>query len=76
MEQCQGKTKSGARCKRSVSADFPFCSYHADQVGGHAPESESGDDTEKCDSIDTLVVAAALGAAVIVVVAVGKLFRL
>ncbi len=85
MDQCQGRTKAGNRCKRSASAGFLYCSTHADQArtgrsgtkspGADAPEILVGTPEER-GALDTLIVAAALGAAVVVVFAFGKLLRL
>jgi hypothetical protein len=83
MGQCLGKTKSGSRCKRSVGEGSLYCAAHADQAlgatdGGTPPEIEVevAEVVEERDTIDTLVVAAALGAAALVVLAFGKLLRL
>ncbi len=84
MSQCRGKTKSGARCKRSAGEGSFYCSAHEDQAPGAARKSdppeidiESIDDAiEERDGIDTLIVAAALGAEVVVVLAFGRLFRI
>ena len=85
MDQCQGKTKAGNRCKRSASAGSPYCSTHAGQARGSkpgtetpepdAPEIRRGTPTER-DPVETLVVAAVLGVAIIVVMKIGRLFRL
>ena len=85
MDQCQGKTKAGNRCKRSASAGSLYCSTHAGQARGgkrgtekpepDAPEILPGTSEER-GPVDTLIVAAALGAAVVVVLAFGKLLRL
>ena len=80
MDQCQGKTKAGNRCKRSASAGSLYCSTHAGQAGESAPDPESpevvaGTPTER-DPVETLVIAAVLGVAVIVVMKIGRLFRL
>lgn len=85
VDQCQGKTKAGNRCKRSASAGSLYCSTHADQARRgksrtetpepDAPEILVGTPEER-GPVDTLIVAAALGAAVVVVIAFGKLFRL
>ena len=85
MDQCQGRTKAGNRCKRSASAGSLYCSTHADQARGgksrtekpepDAPEVLVGTPEER-GPVDTLIVAAALGAAVVVVLVFGKLFRL
>ena len=85
MDQCQGRTKAGNRCKRSASAGSLYCSTHADQARGRKPGTETPEPDapevligtpEERGTLDTLIVAAALGAAVVVVVAFGKLFRL
>jgi len=83
MGQCLGKTRSGARCKRSVGEDSRYCSAHRDQAPGAergepAPEIEVevAEILEDREPIDTLIVAAAFGAAALVVLAFGKLLRL
>ena len=80
MEQCHGKTKAGDRCKRSASDGSLYCSAHAGQAGESAPEPEAPEVVDgKCgdrDAVETFVVAAALGVALIVVLKVGRLFRL
>lgn len=80
MERCHGKTKAGNRCKRSASAGSLYCSTHADQAGKSAPDAEvpegvEGDFGER-DAVEILVFAAVLGVAVIVVMKIGRLFRL
>ena len=80
MEQCHGKTKAGDRCKRSASDGSLFCSAHAGQAGDGAAEPEAPEVVDgECgdrDAVETFVVAAALGVALIVVLKVGRLFRL
>jgi hypothetical protein len=84
MAQCLGTTKSGSRCKRSAGEGSLYCSAHEDQAPGATRNTDPPEidvevieeALEDRDSIDTLIVAAALGAAVVVVLAVGKLFRL
>ena len=83
MGQCLGKTKSGSRCKRSVGEGSLYCSAHEDQAPGatrdrSAPEIEVevAEILEDREPIDTLLVAAAVGAAALVVLAFGKLLRL
>ena len=85
MDQCQGRTKAGNQCKRSASAGSLYCSTHADQARGRktgtkSPEADAPEilvgTPEERGALDTLIVAAALGAAVVVVFAFGKLLRL
>ena len=85
-----GRTKAGNRCKRSASAGSLYCSTHADQArsdktgagrsGTRTPEADAPEilvgTPEERGALDTLIVAAALGAAVVVVFAFGKLLRL
>ena len=79
MDQCHGKTKAGNRCKRSASGDSLYCSTHAGQAGDSPPEPDAPEVVDgNCwdrDPVETLIVAAALGAAVIVVLTFGRLFR-
>lgn len=84
MERCQGKTKSGDRCKRSATAGSLYCSTHADQATANrnrakAPDADSpADEGKRCDgneAFDVLVAAAVLGVAAVVVLTVGRLFR-
>jgi hypothetical protein len=90
VDQCQGRTKAGNRCKRSASAGSLYCSTHTDQArtgksgtgktGTKSPEADAPEilvgTPEERGALDTLIVAAALGAAVVVVFAFGKLLRL
>ncbi len=85
MERCQGKTKAGDRCKRSATAGSLYCSTHADQAPAagrrtkspepDAPERASGH-TDCENSLDVLIAAAVLGVAAVVVISVGRLFRI
>lgn len=79
MEQCHGKTKAGNRCKRSASDGSLYCSAHAGQAGDGAPEPEapetSADAGGDRDPVETLIAAAVLGVALVVVLKVGRLFR-
>lgn len=92
MERCHGTTKAGERCKRSAREGSRTCSSHADQEERTAKESAKAKETTSAagpdvieevevragerDDVETLLLAAALGVAVVVVVAVGRLFRL
>ncbi len=80
MDQCHGKTKAGNRCKRSASDGSLYCSAHAGQARDGAPEPEAPeaavDASAERDPVETLVVAAVLGVAIIVVMKIGRLFRL
>jgi len=80
VDQCHGKTKAGNRCKRSASDGSLYCSAHAGQAGDSAPEPEApeaaADANGERDPVETLVVAAVLGVAIIVVMKIGRLFRL
>lgn len=68
MPTCQGNTKSGNRCKRSVAEGASYCSAHTDQATESAGADTSAD--ECCESlfdgdpIDALL-AVAVGAVVI-----------
>ena len=79
MDQCHGKTKAGDRCKRSASEGSLYCSTHAGQAGDSTPEPEAPDVVDgKCDdrdAVETLIAAAVLGVALVVVLMVGRLFR-
>jgi hypothetical protein len=84
MAQCRGQTKSGSRCKRSAGEGSFYCSAHEDQAPGAARDADPPEievevieeSMEERDAIDTLLVAAALGAAAVIVLAVGRIFRL
>jgi len=88
MERCHGTTKAGERCKRSAREGSRYCSSHAGQEKREAKASESAgaarpeavDEveirSEERDDVEALLLAAAVGVAVVVVVAVGRLFRL
>jgi hypothetical protein len=49
MPTCQGNTKSGNRCKRSVGEDVSYCSAHADQAAEPAGGDSSAEDC--CESL-------------------------
>jgi hypothetical protein len=84
MAQCRGRTKSGSRCKRSAGEGSLYCSAHEDQAPGAARDTDPPEidvevieeSVEERDAIDKLLVAAALGAAAVIVLAVGRIFRL
>ena len=76
MPNCQGNTKSGNRCKRSVSEGTQFCGAHADQATQDSAAGESA--AEDCceslfdrDPIDALL-AVAVGS---VLIGAALLFR-
>jgi hypothetical protein len=79
LDQCHGKTKAGNRCKRSASEGSLYCSAHAGQAGDSAPEPEAPEAARDAigdrDPVETLVAAAVLGVALVVVLKVGRLFR-
>ena len=83
MAQCLGKTKAGSRCKRSDGEGSAYCAAHQDQAPGAARqefapeiEVEVAEIVDDGEPLNTLVVAAAVGAAALVVLAFGKLLRL
>ena len=83
MAQCLGKTKSGSRGKRSAGEGSSYCAAHQDQAPGavreeSAPEIEVevAEILDDGEPLNTLLVAAAVGAAALVVLAFGKLLRL
>ena len=87
MDRCHGTTKAGERCKRSARQDSRYCSSHAGQEKRKADARESAKAAgpeaveevevgrEERDDVEALLLAAAVGVAVVVVVAVGRLFR-
>ena len=76
MERCHGKTKSGARCKRSATAGSRFCATHAGQAEGRLRDTDSPRDTsQERDPLDTLIMLAAAGAVVCAVLTLRRLFR-
>jgi hypothetical protein len=66
VEQCQGKTKSGDRCKRSVPAGSRFCASH----GGQTEETVS-----QRDPVNTLIGLAMLSAVVWAALTFRRVFR-
>ncbi len=67
MDRCHGKTKSGTRCKRSVREGSRFCATHAGQTQGLEHADVPGETSEELDSLDTMIVLAAAGAVLYVV---------
>lgn len=62
MDRCHGKTKSGARCKRSVRKGSRFCATHAGQSQGLGDADAPGETSQEQDSLDTLIILAVAGA--------------
>ena len=76
MERCHGKTKSGARCKRSAAAGSRFCVGHADQAEGTPRDADSsGESSRERDPLDMLITLAAAGAVLCAVLTLRRLFR-
>ncbi len=81
MERCHGKTRAGARCKRTASAGSDFCAIHADQAKGAAGSAgpsgngESAAAAEGRDPLDTIIAATALGVVVFAALTLRRLFR-
>ena len=80
MPTCQGNTKSGNRCKRSVSEGTLFCSAHADQAAQDSAPGETGAD-DCCESlfdhdpIDALLAVAVGGALIVAALLFRRVFR-
>jgi hypothetical protein len=62
MDRCHGKTKSGARCKRSARKGSRFCATHASQSQGPGDADATGETSQQQDSLDTLIILAVAGA--------------
>ena len=75
MDRCHGKTKSGTRCKRSVREGSRFCATHASQSQGLGDADAPGEKSQELDSLDTLIVLAAAGAVLYVILLVRRVFR-
>ncbi|MFQ5830581.1 MAG: hypothetical protein ACE5JD_15725 [Candidatus Methylomirabilia bacterium] len=76
MERCHGKTKSGARCKRSARAGSRFCATHAGQADGTPRDAHSpGEAPEKRDPLNSLIGLVAVGAVVCAVLTLRRLLR-
>jgi hypothetical protein len=56
MDRCHGKTKSGARCKRSARKGSRFCATHASQSQGPGDADATGETSQQQDSLDTLII--------------------
>ncbi len=74
MDRCHGRTKSGTRCKRSVRAGSRFCAGHASQTQGLGDADAPRETAQELDSADTLIVLAAAGATLCVVLALRRCF--
>lgn len=79
MPTCQGNTKSGNRCKRSVADGVSYCSTHADQAGEAASGEASADDCFESlfdrDPIDTLLAVAVGGVLIGAALVFRRVFR-
>lgn len=60
MERCHGRTKSGARCKRTVPEGSRYCASHADQAPQSGPAAAPREQPPS-DPVDTLILLAAAG---------------
>ena len=74
MERCHGKTKSGTRCKRSVPKGSRFCASHANQTQGLGDADAPSETSQEQDSLDTLIILAAAGAALYVLLTLRRFF--
>ena len=63
MDRCHGRTKSGARCKRSARKGSRFCATHASQSQVMEDAGVPGEKSQEQDSLDTLIILAVAGAA-------------
>lgn len=75
MNRCHGKTKSGARCKKTARAGSRFCAIHAGEAPGSQHVAAAGSVLRARDSVDTLLALAAAGAIIVAVLAARRLFR-
>ena len=75
MGTCNGKTKSGVRCKRSVREGSRFCATHANQSHGPGDGDSPGEMFQEREPLETLIVLAAAGAVLFAVLAVRRFFR-
>jgi len=76
VERCQGKTKSGDRCKRSVPAGSRFCASHGGQTEETAGQSESSSEaSHRRDPLNTLIGLAMLSAVVWAALTFRRVFR-
>ena len=77
MDQCQGKTKAGERCKRTAADGEEYCSMHADQAA-HASAAEETESANPDDLglVETLFVLAAAGLIISVGLVLRRTFRL
>lgn len=62
MGRCHGKTKSGARCKRTAREGSRFCATHASQSEGLGDADAHGETSQEQDSLDGLIILAVAGA--------------
>jgi len=74
VDRCHGKTKSGTRCKRSIPEGSRFCATHASQTQGLGDADAPGETSQEQDTLDTLIVLAAAGAALCVVLTLRRFF--
>ena len=75
MNTCHGNTKSGTRCKRSVREGSRFCATHASQAQGPEDADAPGDPSHERGPLETLIVLAAAGTVLCVVLTVRRFFR-
>ncbi len=76
MERCQGKTKSGDRCKRSVPAGSRFCASHGGQTEETVSHADSpGETSRQRDPVNTLIGLAMLSAVVWAALTFKRVFR-
>jgi hypothetical protein len=75
VDRCHGKTKSGTRCKRSVREGTRFCATHAGQPQGLRDADSPGETPQERDTLDTLMVLAAAGAVIYVLLTLRRFFR-
>ena len=79
MPTCQGKTKSGNRCKRSVAEGASFCSAHVDQAvpdtGGETAADDCCESLFDRDPIDALLAVAVGGVLIGAALVFRRVFR-
>ena len=75
MGTCNGKTKSGSRCKRPVREGSRFCATHAGQSQGLGDADSPDEASQERGPLEALIILAAAGAVFFAVLTVRRFFR-